>query len=298
MGDVTDIQALIDKLWEAHRLSAYGYVRTVDVEKMIRQHFAEQPIDGNYQGAMADLNELVRVAIHNRKGLDGFLRDNYPREWAEQPMGDASTRKDEVHKANASVQTSSPTTTPAQGDVERVKKAIALVFVPDGIYNIEEGWKLERAAKAALAAMQPAPALKPLYVVNCDKCGGTHLADKDCKPEPVVDEHSNIRLIRELGKLIHCHTGGTFENDPPDAILDAAIRYLRTQPVKPVSLDAPERESVVQLPSNMNQMELDTLRRIRELTKHGYKTIDIKVRKDGVETWFEGDFLSGTRVKP
>ena len=59
-----------------------------------------------------------------------------------------------------------------------------------------------------------------------------------------------------------------------------------------------EREAIAQLPIDMNELELDTLRRIRELTKHGYKTIDIKVRKDGVETWFEGDFLSGTRVKP
>src|SRR5574343_1191719 len=32
--------------------------------------------------------------------------------------------------------------------------------------------------------------------------------------------------IRQLGAKIPCNTGGTFENDPPDAILDAAIRHL------------------------------------------------------------------------
>lgn len=42
--------------------------------------------------------------------------------------------------------------TPAP-DVERVKQAIASVFIPDGIYNIEEGWTMERAAKAAVEAM-------------------------------------------------------------------------------------------------------------------------------------------------
>lgn len=45
----------------------------------------------------------------------------------------------------------------AAGDVVRVvTKAIASVFVPDGVYNIDEGMKMEQAAKAAIAAMQPA----------------------------------------------------------------------------------------------------------------------------------------------
>ncbi len=36
--------------------------------------------------------------------------------------------------------------------VKECTKAVASVFVPDGIYNIEEGWKMEKAAKAVLEA--------------------------------------------------------------------------------------------------------------------------------------------------
>jgi len=34
------------------------------------------------------------------------------------------------------------------------------------------------------------------------------------------------KYIRFIGKQIPCNTGGTFENDPIDAILDAAVRAL------------------------------------------------------------------------
>ena len=34
------------------------------------------------------------------------------------------------------------------------------------------------------------------------------------------------KYIRFIGKQITCNTGGTFENDPPDAIMDAAVRAL------------------------------------------------------------------------
>lgn len=34
------------------------------------------------------------------------------------------------------------------------------------------------------------------------------------------------KYIRFIGKQIPCNTGGTFENDPIDAILDAAVRSL------------------------------------------------------------------------
>lgn len=34
------------------------------------------------------------------------------------------------------------------------------------------------------------------------------------------------KYIRFIGKQIPCNTGGTFENDPVDAILDAAVRSL------------------------------------------------------------------------
>jgi hypothetical protein len=40
--------------------------------------------------------------------------------------------------------------------------------------------------------------------------------------------------LRSIGKQIPCNTGGTFENDPPDAIMDAAVRALNTARVEPV----------------------------------------------------------------
>jgi hypothetical protein len=35
-----------------------------------------------------------------------------------------------------------------------------------------------------------------------------------------------VKDIRLIGKQIFCSTGGTFENDPPDAIMDAVVRAL------------------------------------------------------------------------
>lgn len=49
-------------------------------------------------------------------------------------------------------------------------------------------------------------------------------------------ENSELeKQIRKLGAAIPCYTGGTFENDPLDAIIDAAYRvFTRTQPRVPV----------------------------------------------------------------
>lgn len=43
------------------------------------------------------------------------------------------------------------------------------------------------------------------------------------------------KYIRFIGKQIPCNTGGTFENDPVDAILDAAVRSLNDR--KPIRVD-------------------------------------------------------------
>ena len=43
------------------------------------------------------------------------------------------------------------------------------------------------------------------------------------------------KYIRFIGKQIPCNTGGTFENDPVDAILDAAVRALNDR--KPTRVD-------------------------------------------------------------
>jgi hypothetical protein len=41
-----------------------------------------------------------------------------------------------------------------------------------------------------------------------------------------------------------------------------------------------------------NDLERRTLARFEELVRHGYKFIDIRVRKDGREHQFEGDWLA------
>lgn len=40
--------------------------------------------------------------------------------------------------------------------------------------------------------------------------------------------------LRFIGKQIPCNTGGTFENDPPDAIMDAVVRALNAARVEPI----------------------------------------------------------------
>lgn len=71
----------------------------VETYESVRAHGpdAVQSDDTNYQGAMADLEELVRVAIQNGAGLDGFLRDNYPQEYAK--YGGQPTRIDHTDSA-------------------------------------------------------------------------------------------------------------------------------------------------------------------------------------------------------
>jgi hypothetical protein len=49
------------------------------------------------------------------------------------------------------------------------------------------------------------------------------------------------KYIRFIGKQIPCNTGGTFENDPIDAILDAAVRALNDR--KPTRVDEPNLNS-------------------------------------------------------
>lgn len=37
-------------------------------------------------------------------------------------------------------------------------------------------------------------------------------------------------MVKRLGDLVPCVTGGTFKNDPPDAVIDAAIRMIAAAP--------------------------------------------------------------------
>ena len=57
--------------------------------------------------------------------------------------------------------------------------------------------------------------------------GRTKYIRADLAPLPAAK--TEVELIRRLGKAIPCATGGTFENDSPDAIIDAAIRYIEAQ---------------------------------------------------------------------
>jgi hypothetical protein len=41
-----------------------------------------------------------------------------------------------------------------------------------------------------------------------------------------------------------------------------------------------------------NELERETLARLEKLVRHGYKFIDIIVRKDAQETRFEGDWIA------
>jgi hypothetical protein len=42
----------------------------------------------------------------------------------------------------------------------------------------------------------------------------------------LIIDKDTLRQIEEIGALIPCASGGTFENDPPDAILEAARQVL------------------------------------------------------------------------
>lgn len=49
-------------------------------------------------------------------------------------------------------------------------------------------------------------------------------ADRAIKYKEKYEELKDY--FRFIGKQIPCNTGGTFENDPPDAIMDAVVRAL------------------------------------------------------------------------
>jgi hypothetical protein len=60
-----------------------------------------------------------------------------------------ATKLDIVAAVDAIDQAASPRND-APVSLEKCKQAVGRVFVPDGVWNIEEGFKLEMAAKAVL----------------------------------------------------------------------------------------------------------------------------------------------------
>jgi hypothetical protein len=56
---------------------------------------------------------------------------------------------------------------------------------------------------------------------------------------------------------------------------------------------SPATERVIHMMSDeINDLQADSIRQLSDLTRHGYKWIDITVRKDGVERRFEADWVA------
>ena len=70
------------------------------------------------------------------------------------------------------------------------------------------------------------------------------------------------KYIRFIGKQIPCNTGGTFENDPVDAILDAAVRSLNDR--KPARVD--ELNSILDAVTTSWKEEKETMKLAHDKT--------------------------------
>ena len=53
----------------------------------------------------------------------------------------------------------------------------------------------------------------------------------------------------------------------------------------------PAAEDIIRL-VDANELEAKSIRELFNLVFHGYKTIDIRVRKDGKETSFQADWIA------
>jgi hypothetical protein len=62
--------------------------------------------------------------------------------------------------------------------------------------------------------------------------------------------------IRFIGKQIPCNTGGTFENDPIDAILDAAVRALNAERLKKKYGDETNERTLESLSYNIERTKV------------------------------------------
>jgi hypothetical protein len=62
--------------------------------------------------------------------------------------------------------------------------------------------------------------------------------------------------IRFIGKQIPCNTGGTFENDPIDAILDAAVRALNAERLKKKYGDEANERTLESLSYNIERTKV------------------------------------------
>jgi len=62
--------------------------------------------------------------------------------------------------------------------------------------------------------------------------------------------------IRFIGKQIPCNTGGTFENDPIDAIMDAAVRALNAERLKKKYGDEANERTLESLSYNIERTKV------------------------------------------
>jgi hypothetical protein len=150
---MTDIQALIDKLegmrntFEPRCTAPYtqGEVRSkvngvVDMaQQIIRQHFAEQPLNA--------------LGFPIPQTLDDLMTNKQPDRYSE-------------GYNKGSDYTCQPHTTPAHGDVERIRDILHFHLRTGVFHNEVSVCGIDEAAEA-LAAMQPAPvAPQPVYAVD------------------------------------------------------------------------------------------------------------------------------------
>lgn len=75
------------------------------------------------------------------------------------------------------------------------------------------------------------------------------------------------RYIRFIGKQIPVNTGGTFENDPLDAILDAAVRALNDR--KPERVD--QLDSILDAVTTSWKEEKETMELCHQKTSHNLR---------------------------
>lgn len=126
------------EFWYTENADRYGLGSFKSCEwvwKAARQH---KPVPGEistYKGVGDNAESVVRHEVYNQKsGHEGT--------------------EDCVMEIIRRLQPYLRTTEPVSVSLEKCKQAVGKVFIPDDIWNIEEGRKLEQAAKAVLESLK------------------------------------------------------------------------------------------------------------------------------------------------
>lgn len=73
--------------------------------------------------------------------------------------------------------------------------------------------------------------------------------------------------------------------------VEALLAHLQSQPQAPVGMAAPTLADYVDQRLSITETQKETLLSVHDLIKHGYKFINLHIRKDGREYHFEADWL-------